>query len=854
MPVFAPIFWLCLLWILAPLAFPLSHRLWGASPVAPELVERNASLQNGVLGFLPDGGWACGRVLMLALWTLAVFWAGNLGVPVRFAPVFLGVFAVVSLWFWKRDRVQLGKFLRRQWRSIVIVEAVFVVVFAVFFGLRCLWPDTGNGEKPMDIALIAACARANFLPPPNPYLAGARLGGYYYLGHLQSAMLSNTSAVPARWSYNLMAATLPALCFALAVSLCAAITGRWKRGAMASLFVLALGTLEPLRQWLEPNDAGERSWPFGAKVVDYFSTSRVIPNPINATSGINYTINEYPWFTFTYGDLHAHFFAMPLALLTLCLGWSLWGRVQGGAEGVQVLAPRDLQWRAGLCGFVIAALLITNTWDVPAYWLFLAFCLWPSRAPKARVCEAVLSKSAAKKARRAALPAAIVASTPASISRWRSFALPLAILCGATILGALFYLTRLHTNANQPTPLDLPATPFLAWLLMWGVIFSAWLLALADDARRDESFRIQSLRPLLLPLLLWAILKFGPAWTWQWTWPRASQDGSRFLITYTNGDYSVPLIIASLLVASWWRALRSPDRVFALLCRMACCGLVALLWSEGTWAGFLGPAIDPLTHRLSGPTFHRQDTTFKFGLQGWYLIGLAAACAVLKALPQSNHKPNDEASPTPASTCLALWRRWPLLLRFGFGVALTIMALSTYACLDGRSRHFNEEARARGESPWQSPDAWAHLEPPEREAAQWLQSQARDGDTLLEAEQKEGGDYSPYSRYTHATGISSVVGPSAHTFQWGHDKQNIDQMWREISERKQDVRNFYTLNQAAARNAVIKKYGVRFVVVGELERQEYGELNADRLGAIYPNARFFGDALDPHRVLVIQIP
>ena len=839
MPVFDLIAWLAVLWLLAPLAWPLSCRVWNV---------------RGALS-LPDGGWMAGRMLALATWTLLVFWVGHLGMAVRFSLACLLPLALISTVAWQRNRRALWREFQTRWRAIVAVELVFGLIFAAFFVLRCYWPDTGNGEKPMDIALIGACARADFLPPPNPYLGGARLGGYYYLGHLQTALLTDAIGSQARWTYNLMAATLPALCFGLLWPLASALSGRMRRGALVTLMLLTTGTLEPLRQWLEPNDSGVRAWPFGARPIDYFSTSRVIPNPISPTSGVNYTINEFPLFTFTYADLHAHFFAMPLSLLVICLGLSVWNRTQSlsqvlgeNVKPLQVLAGPQIVARALICGVVLAALVVTNTWDIPAYWLFLALCWWIP-LPKARAQhEAVappLSNTARKRLARQATetPAAeAVESATKPVTPLLRWVLAIGAMSAVLLVGAWPYLSRLHTNATKPTPLDLPTTPFLAWLLMWGVICGAWALSVwqgYEDVDASSRATMRRLKWLLLPLGIWVILKFGPSWAWTWNWPLRQPDGQTvpFAVTYGSGDYASILVLITLLVATARLIFVTSSARLALLCRLAFCGLVALLWSELTWAGFLGRS-------LEGATYHRQDTVFKFGLQGWYLIGIAAACAVLSASNRAAQVLADDGNASP-STCeaLPLWRRWPWPLPLGFVAALGVMWLAAGACVWERARHF--EFR-------ETPDAWAHLAPPEREAAEYLQTRARDGDVLLEAEQHDGGDYSPFSRYAHATGVPTVIGPAAHTFQWGDGKRNDREVWDEVAKRKADVRNFYTQADAQQRQAIAQKYGVRFIVVGELEMQEYGPDAVAQLIAANGRAHVFGPT-DAHRVMVIDL-
>ncbi len=875
MPFLALLGWLALLWSLAPLCFPLARRVWTLSP---------RGLGSWLEGSWPDGGWAAGRVLALTLWTLAAFWAGHLGLPVRLGWALLLPAAALSAWAWRRDWHELSAQLKAKVRTILVVDGVFLAVFGAFLLLRCLWPDIDNGEKPMDMALASACARADFLPPPDPYLAGVRLGGYYYLGHLQAALLTTAAGTSLRWSYNFACATLPALCASLALPLAAFLCRSWRRGALAALIILVAGTLEPLRQWFEPNEMGARAWPFSPwnmRSLDYFSTSRVIPNPIHAGSGVNYAINEYPFFTSTYGDLHAHFFAQPIALLLISLGVSLFFNRRARAERKGLTYARVL-----LAGAVLAALMVTNTWDVPAYWLLVALCLFapcraaePGREP-VQVLGDGLSKSARRRQRRAQLedgrrgsgaqaqagaqvlearPAADEAVLTCLSARTMSGLLGAATL--VMVLLAVPYVRNLHTNAFPPTPLDLPATPPLSWLLMWGPFALAWSLALARAWREDRSFRFHAAW-LLAPLGLWLALKLLPAGSVSLGWLRPDPPGSLtpYKIRYAWGadeggaDYFAPIALATLLVLSLRGARRAQEPRLALLCRLAVCGLVPLLWSELNWAGFLDRS--PV-----GMTFHRQDTVFKFGLQGWFLLGLAAVCASLGPWP-SPAQPSARAQ-------RGAWRAWPWPLKAAFGAALSVMFTCSLLCVWGRGL-IKSAAAMSGMSqeprPWilkfastvRPPDAWAHLAEPEQQAAAWLAARARDGDSLLEAEQQAGGDYSNYSRYAHATGIPTVIGPASHTFQWGSGKLDQPAMWDLVARRKAQVRAFFQSNGQALRDpawraAWKRELGLRFVVLGELERQEYGQPAVDAAIAAAPATRAFGEAGDPHRVVIAEL-
>ena len=890
--------WLLLLWSLAPLAFPLARRVWTLGTSINSGADSDTNLNRPVPW--PDGGWAAGRMLALVLWTLGAFWAGHAGLPVRQGWILLGPALVISGVAWARGWKPLREELRQRARAIAIVDGAFLLVFAAFLLLRCLWPDLDTGERPMDIALASACARADSLPPPNPYLAGTRLGGYYYLGHLQTALLTTTVGTELRWSYNFGCATIPALCASLALPLAAFLCASWKRGAWASLILLGAGTLEPLRQWAVANETGFRAWPLSAwneRSLDYFSTSRVIPNP---GGSVHYTINEYPFFTSTYGDLHAHFFSQPIALLLMSLGAALFLNRRSARAG------SPFGHRVLLAGAVLAALMVTNTWDVPAYWLLFTLCLFapcrshsharpsPPRQPNPRpqVLASEMSKSARRRQRRALLEGerasvqvlarASQAADEAQLQSGAGDCISARVLSGLLVAAtvvmiglAVPYVRNVHTNATPPTPLDLPATPPISWLLMWGPFALAWSLALWRAWREDERFFF---RPawLLAPVGLWLALKFAPSGSFSFDWLRPEYPGSPlpYVVTYSWGknahgaDYFSLLALSTLLVLSLRGAIASSEARFSLLCRLAVCGLVPLIWSELTWAGFLD--------RGAQDSAHRQDTAFKFGLQGWFLFGLASIASALGPRPAADEGRAQSQDDKP-SRARGLWRSWAWPVRAVFGAALSVMFVSSALCVWGRGliksseamRHQSEEAIARGQtenrpflarfaSTFRAPDAWAHLAPPEQEAAAWMARRARDGDSLLEAEKSEGGDYTNYTRYGHATGIPTIIGPKSHTFQWGSGKLEAGEVWALVDKRKAQVRGAFLSNGAALRDAGWRQawkneLGLRFIVLGQLEREEYGAPAIDAMIASAPNTRVFGQSDDPHRVVIVDL-
>ncbi|PQV64425.1 putative membrane protein [Abditibacterium utsteinense] len=700
MPLVTFALWFALVWGAGWFFFPVARRLFA--------------------GVLPDAGLAAGRILFLVIWTLVAFWAGYAGLALRFSALFWMVLALFGLLIWKRDALSMKAEIRIRKRAIWASEAIFLTVFLSFFAVRGFWSDVNgnNGEKSMDSALIGSLVRAEKLPPSNPYAAGARLNSYYYFGHLQSALLTDAIDSHPRWTYNLMCATLPALCFSTLFSLGAALTKRIKGGIFCCVSVLGLGTLQPIYQWLRPQE-------FGADTIfrlQFFAVSRVIP----------YSINEFPFFTFNQADLHAHYFALPLALATISLSYSIF------------CGNKVAIWPATA---LLAAQILTNTWDFPAYALIVGLAIWGGAHAKNQQVEKTSELEKQK---------------PNSISRL--FCSPWARLIfvfGGALLLAAPYLLHLKTAASPPKWLTFPVSPLREWLLLWGVFAAAWLAFLSysiSDSRRYHAFFLG----------LGAIFGFYA-----------------LAIPWQKPDPFVLPLIAILLGLSLWgaRQLRNEAR---FLCLLAVAGLCALMWSETTWAGFLGDA-----KNLGFDDFKRQDTVFKFGLQTWILWGIATSCGAFLT-----HK------------------KWPSVLKLAFAPALSVMAIASVAVIFGRARNFEK---------WDGWDAWAHLAPSEKMAAQWLVTHVKPGENLLEAERQEGGDYSPYARYASATGIPTVVGPQAHTFQWSPaNSGDAGREWAEVFRRKTLARAIYTVGSAVQRSDWLRSFGVKTIVFGELERQEYG--------------------------------
>jgi YYY domain-containing protein len=303
-------------------------------------------LTTALFSNLRDRGAGVARVIGIVIATYAstVLVQGRLLANGRFAAVAgIGCLALLSAVVVARRGRAILAFWRAPSNARLLgeSEAFFAAGFVLFAGLRAWNPEIYWGEKPMDFSILNILVRTVTLPASDPWFAGAPLG-YYTFGHESIALLSMLTGISTRYTFNLAFGLLGGMTLSAAYSL-----GRnWKNsrraGAACATMVAVLGNLAGLREWLLNHR--QIDWNY------FWATSRVIPN----------TINEYPFWSLTFADLHAHVFSIPIFLLVGTCALSL---VRRHAE------PRTRAYvrtgAAAVFGAAAGAQALTNAWDVP---------------------------------------------------------------------------------------------------------------------------------------------------------------------------------------------------------------------------------------------------------------------------------------------------------------------------------------------------------------------------------------------------------------------------------------------------------------------------------------------------------
>ncbi|MFN8471927.1 MAG: DUF2298 domain-containing protein [Anaerolineae bacterium] len=363
---------------------------------------------------LSDRGWFSSKIAGLLVVSYGAWLIASVQRIIPFGrglvAAMLVVLLIASALFVWRLRPGLREFVRERRSHLIAGEIVFLVLFFGFLLIRMgnpdLWHPAMGGEKPMDFAYFNAVIRTQFFPSYDPWFAGGELNYYYYGFVLGAVMVLMTGIVPST-AYNLMVPLFFALtglgAFGVVYNLTA--RGGWGRsalqrrpgwapvifGAVGAAFVVVVGNLGEVKLlvdgYSQASGGGMESNIPGLSLIAntlngmlkvlsgqaslgfrqewwYWNASRAIPFP----SGETVPITEFPFFTFLYGDLHAHMLTLPLTLLALAMCLNVVMR-EGGDWRLRV---SNLGWPTVLVtwlffGLVIGVLRPANTWDYPTY-------------------------------------------------------------------------------------------------------------------------------------------------------------------------------------------------------------------------------------------------------------------------------------------------------------------------------------------------------------------------------------------------------------------------------------------------------------------------------------------------------
>ena len=797
-------------------------------------------LTAAALGWLPDRGYILARpagVLLLA-W---LSWMLTNATPLHYTRgtilLALGLIALASAatFLFPGQRRRFVDLWRTRKRLILVSELLFLLFFILFWLIRRgspdLWHPYMGGEKPMDFAYLNAVIKSTEFPPYDPWFAGGYLN-YYYFGQVMVGTLIKLIGIVPAVAYNLTIPLWFAMtamgAFSITFNFVAGKSGRQQDGVgegaggrtavrpyvfglVGAVFVALLGNLAQIHLLLlklgeGTMDTFESTIPglaflvrtvigafetiFGGRALPvginewYWNASRAIPTPPGQS-----VITEFPFFTFLYADLHAHLIALPLAFLSLAAALAL---VKGAEED---RAKGRLAWLARLGPLLLMALAIgamrcTNTWDVPPHLLVALGALGIAEvARQGRLNWRAAGNVAWQFALLFILSWSVLyrpfwasyGSYYNSIALWKGARTPLwayLTVHGLFLFAIGSYLVARALGRGK----GLRPDPLLRRL---------WLTIRyrARPARLRGAARIAGVRSLPVSRLAWVGLGLLIVLVVLFLIPGradpdpAAETGSAFK-SWAVFALGLPLTMLGLLLL--FRARVSPtERLWAYLVLL---GLAMTLGVEVIVVqGDVG----------------RMNTVFKFYMQVWLIWGVAAAAALAWLIPRLRRSAGRTV--------------WLGILAVLIGLTALYPPLATRAKIQDR---FDPSLGP-------SLDGWAYMttstygDPAgetyelkwDLEAIQWLLDNVVGTPTILEGQVPE---YRWGARYSINTGLPTVLG-----WNWHQRQQRAAVDEQDVWKRAEDVADIYNTTNPEAARVLLDKYGVRYVVVGPMERVYY---------------------------------
>ncbi len=810
-PVAATVAWWLLLVFLGVVAFPITF-------VA--------------LRGLTDRGYGVAKILGILL----LAWLSWIGPSLKLVPytrwwiaLCLGLMIGVSAALAWRRRAAIVAYVRSHYALLLTEESLFLILFLLFVLIRVgdpdLWHPARGGEKPMEFAYLNAVIKSTTFPPYDPWHAGGFMNYYYFGFVIVGTLIKLTGIVP--WvAYNLAVPAIFALtglgAFSVAFNLADGDRGNvfpgeepatqgmrigpLLAGLAGTFFVAIIGNLGNLELILDQLAARSTlGLAPGATVGNVLSglfavlggkTPFEFPNDWwfwNASRVIPDTINEFPFFTFTYADLHAHMVALPLTLLGLACAVAL---VRGGGSGTrdqglgigdwesaharQPLVPSPQSpvptsepspWHITLpellpillLGLVAGALRATNTWDFPTYLLIGLATLTVLEVTR----RSQMSFPDALDERLAFIFRAVVSVV------WR-------VLILAAVATLTFYpYTQNYATAYAGLQLwDGAKTKIGDYLIVHGFFLALAVIYLVSELvaqlgrTPDDEFHPSSfiLHPSSLSYIVGAMIVVLAA--------GLALKAQVWLI-------ALPLAVLATVLACGRDV--PPARRLGLL-------LIAL-----ALAITMGVEVVRQKDDLG-----RMNTVFKFYVQAWTLFGVGTAFGLAGWASRA-----------------ASWRpRWR---NVAWGVTAILFAcVMLYPAFAARAKvrdRFSAEASPHGLDGMAYMDQAQYADngrdlklADDKQAILWMLRNVAGSPVILEAQTPE---YRWGSRFSIYTGLPAVQG-----WNW-HQRQQRSVVPLVVERRVAQVKEIYDTTDLQRAQHLLDTYHVSYIIIGELERAYY---------------------------------
>ena len=714
--------------------------------------------------------------------------------------------AAGSTWVFINNKKEILEFMSEKFALILITELFYLFIFLLYGFFKMYHPDILGQEKFMDFAFMNAVGKSDQMPPYDPWMAGKGMTiSYYYFGYVMMGIILKLTAIPNGMAYNVALTYLYAISALGVLGLLYNLTKNYVMGFIAFAFLLVLGNLDGLRQLFHNKGAflDNFNWWNSTRIMDY--------------ENYDYTITEFPFFSFLLGDMHPHQMAIPFVLLALNNALSY---IKCEAKMLFEATVEKLSFLI-FTGLVLGGLWFLNSWDFPTYFFVTALCVLSYKYGREEKLEV----------------------------HYKDMGIALGIIFGVAIIAYLPF-TLGFKNQVRGIGLVTVNTKVTDYLVIFGaMLFPIAVFLITRSLNWIYAIKLQGAgskakkRELYCPRCS-SVFREGKTICGQCGYMISGDElhlgGMEIPVKKSNETvmsffktlidpaghkdnkvylYSAITVALAVIITVYKTIIDKPSLGFTgltsglLFLGLGIVLLLAFTKTEmkenqfvliliftalfATWGTEIFRVVDGFNDNIK---LRRMNTVFKFYYQAWIMLSIAGAYAFFWVT-------HFYMKFKPLALKVAWYAVFGLLMLSGFLYTIGgsyIRTKGTYMTLDGSDffRGFSYDGRLSANGDYQAMD--------------WIKKNIKGHPVILEA---CGGSYTEYARISSFTGLPTVIGWPWHETQWRGSGD-------EAARREADVKEIYETTDMNRATELLKKYNVKYVYMGALEKDKYAASQA----------------------------
>lgn len=732
--------------------------------------------------------------------------------------------------------------------QLILEEVLFSLVLTILCFYKGFLPNINGEEKFMDYGFIMSMLRSNVLPANDMWLAGYKIN-YYYFGQFIYALLTKMSSMPTGYAYNLSMCSAIAIPFVMAYTIGTMLTeaaeffseyknkfSRFFTGIITAFVVIIFGNSHSF--FYDSSSAiGQALLKMFSKwginvgtTTDFFypnSTRYIGHNPdlyqLSETGEVihpgDYTIHEFPFYSYLVGDLHAHVVSMMVVLLIMALCIVMISKARYGANDNHdtlffsgfnlkefknwlkaVITPELI-----VVGVLLGVAQMTNYWDFLIYFIFIAMTLLVINTKQSNSFASIFGAIS------------FVVSMGLILGGYLMFSSRpvIHILVQLVFFVIILLLTQAASCALSVTTAG-----------MSFVFVLAHIVALPFNANFDmisnSLGKVQYRSSLFQLWILWGTHVF------------IALTFIVFTIIYKNYRYNVRMFgvkgnkqkgAASELAGIAYDYKNPIQKFFGernlidiFVCGMCCVGFLLLI----------APEIFYVRDIYTGG-YLRSNTMFKFTFAAFIILSVAISYAVERMIWIVNKK-HDFSSLTFAFAVVYIililavpghYTSVSLLQRCGE------ISIENYKTLDGTQYLETYASQLCNNFEYNNMTEY-------NAAIDWMNENIEGSPVIVEA---YGNSYTDHCVVSAYTGLQTICGWQTHEWLWrfhGIVDEETDllisdpdqDVWKlYLTPRHNDVDTIYQSYDASLIKEVLSRYDAKYIVYGDLERNSYSDFS-----------------------------